>query len=339
MASLKYGLIGMGRWAREVHIPVLNQIEGAEIFALSSRSEENLKRAAEVAKGSPRLYRDYRQLLEAQEVEAVVICTPNYTHARIAREALEAGKHVFCEKPLALTLEEHSELSRLAREKELTLQVGFELRHAPQFEKLSRMVEEGEFGRLGLLWCHIVRGPLPRGWRADRSQSGGIVVEVLSHYFDLFNWLSKGRPEKVFCQADTMKEHYFDYDRLHILIEYEGGLRASLLASFFCPATKEVKFGAIGDRAVAEVFVIVREMSILHEDGRREELHFPPPQGIEEPGYPGTYFQHLSFIRCVKEREEPAAGAKESAMALAVALAAEKSAGTGKVIKVPKEEV
>ena len=101
MAPLKYGLIGMGRWAREVHIPVLNQIEEAEIVALSSRSEENLRRAAEVAKGSPRLYRDYRQLIEDPEVEAVAI-THNETSVglinplrELAAVAKEHGKLVF----------------------------------------------------------------------------------------------------------------------------------------------------------------------------------------------------------------------------------------------------
>lgn len=335
MAPLKYGLIGMGRWAREVHIPVLNQIERAEIVALSSRSEENLRRAAERAKGEPRLYRDYRQLLVDPEVEAVVICTPNHTHPQIAREALEAGKHVFCEKPLALTLEEHRELGRLAEERGLVLQVGFELRHAPMFLRLRRAVEEGEFGRLGLLWCCIVRGPLLPGWRADRAQSGGIIVEVLSHYLDLFNWLAGEGPKSVFCRADWLTDH-FDYDRLSMVVEYGEGLKGVLVASFFCPAVKEVKFGAIGERARAEASIVERTMSVAHEDGRREELHFPPPQGVDEPGYPGTYHQHLAFIECVEEGREPPTGARESALALAVALAAEESVKAGKPVEVPK---
>ncbi|HIE08907.1 MAG TPA: Gfo/Idh/MocA family oxidoreductase [Armatimonadetes bacterium] len=338
MAVLKYGLIGMGRWAREVHIPVLNQIEGAEIVALSSRSEENLKKAAEVAKGEPRLYQDYRQLLQDPEVEAVVICTPNHTHAKIAKEALEAGKHVFCEKPLALTLEEHVELSRLAEERGLVLQVGFELRHAPKFRRLHRMVKEGELGSVGLFWCHILRGPLLPGWRADKSQSGGIIVEVLSHYLDLFNWLSGGRPARLFCRADILGQH-FDHDRLSIFVEYESGPRAVLIASFFCPAVKEVKFGAVGDKGAVEASIIERRMAVAYEDGRREELHFPPPEGVEEPGYPGTYFQHLSFIRCVKEGEAPEAGARESALALAMALAAERSVESGGMVEVPEPGV
>ncbi len=339
MEPVRYGLIGMGRWARGVHLKVLNQIPEAEIVALSSRSEENLKAASALAKGEPKLYRDYRQLLSDPEVEAVVICTPNHTHAELTRQALEAGKHVFCEKPLALSLDEHRSLSRLAEEKGLALQVGFELRYAPMFTRLKRMVDEGEVGKVGLLWCHLFRAPLSKGWRMDREASGGLFLELCSHYVDLLNWFSNSRPVSAFATAGNFTGHV-DYDHVALTLEYENGVKGSLLVSLFAPEDMRIRLGVVGDRARCEVDILGRTLEVKERGtGISSTHHFPPPLGIEEPGFPGTYAQHLEFIRCVREGRKPRPGAEESAWTLAVALAAEESMAKGQKIAVPQVEV
>src|SRR5579872_1941947 len=107
MSQVGFGIIGMGDWAREVHIPNLLQLPDARIVALASRSEERLQagRAASGAGTNPALYRDYHDLLHDPEVSAVIVCTPNDTHEALSLEVLQAGKHLLCEKPLSFTLE------------------------------------------------------------------------------------------------------------------------------------------------------------------------------------------------------------------------------------------
>src|SRR6185437_8921399 len=100
------GLIGLGEWARTVHIPNILRVPDARITALATRNSERLQAAANlVPGGAPALYTDYRNLLDDSAVDAVIISTPNNSHEALALEALAAGKHVLCEKPLSFSLE------------------------------------------------------------------------------------------------------------------------------------------------------------------------------------------------------------------------------------------
>jgi len=136
--KVRYGIIGIGRWAREVHIPTLNRIDQAEITALSSRNDENLMAGLKVAKGHPKTFKNYHDLLDCPDVDAVIIATPNHTHGEIALRALKKGKHVFCEKPLAITLEECDEIIETTAKTGKVLQVGLELRYARQLCRSQR---------------------------------------------------------------------------------------------------------------------------------------------------------------------------------------------------------
>ena len=192
--ALRVGLVGAGNLARWVHLPVVRKIKGLELRAVCSASgARGLTYATRF--GAEYCCSDYEEILRDPEVDIVFILTRNQFHAGQAAAALEAGKHVFVEKPMALTVEECRRLERAVRETGRQLTVGFNRRHAPFYLDLKARLR----GRTGpaVVNCRV-NSPGISGsyWMADPAIGGAILGEAC-HFVDLMYWLLEAEPVSV----------------------------------------------------------------------------------------------------------------------------------------------
>ena len=207
---VRVAIIGTGIGAA-VHIPVFRQLEDTEIVAIGSR---RIERARELA-NRHRIgisSDDYREIVDHPDVDAVVIATPPYLHHTIAIAAIEAGKHVLCEKPMARNLAEARDMVNLARTAEVSAAVNHEYRYMPARRHVRQMIDEGFIGEPQSASIVVYRSSLsdphgrPFSWLMEREKAGGMLAASGSHYIDLQRWWF-GDIKAVAGLTATMVEH------------------------------------------------------------------------------------------------------------------------------------
>jgi myo-inositol 2-dehydrogenase / D-chiro-inositol 1-dehydrogenase len=201
-AEVRIGIVGCGRAAASLHAPALARVRGAVIVALSDRDPVRLDAVASSCEGAS-AYADYRALMDDERVDLVAVCVPVTLHAEVAAAALSAGKHVFIEKPLALTLDDCDDLverANLAESSGIRSVVGFNLRSHRLLRQAKAVIRSGALGEIELLrtlwtadWTEAVRP----GWHALRSQGGGALLEIGAHLADLWRWLLASEVESI----------------------------------------------------------------------------------------------------------------------------------------------
>lgn len=187
------GVAGVGSFSQRVVIKGLQACGEARVAALFGRTRERLAAVA-AEHGVPAYYDDYAAFLSHPGLDAVVICTPNDTHYRFAVQALDAGKHVICEKPLALSVEQAEALHRLARARGLRTAVNFTYRSVSPLRAIARALAEQAIGRVYFFMIEQLQNlradpAAPFTWRMDRAQAGGGALWDLGvHLIDLVHW-------------------------------------------------------------------------------------------------------------------------------------------------------
>lgn len=183
MATLGIGLIGCGHIAQAVHLAVISRLAGARLVALA---EPDARRREEAARRAPQAAADYHHLLAMPQVEAVVICTPTTLHAEVAIAALEQGKHVYLEKPLATGLDEAQRVLAAWRSAGTVGMIGFNYRFSPLNGAVRQYLVEKHVGELTCVRSVFSAAPhdLP-AWKQARRSGGGVLLDLASHHVDL----------------------------------------------------------------------------------------------------------------------------------------------------------
>lgn len=198
---MRVGLIGYGAWGQH-HARAFAQAAELAAIASSSHGEE-----AGQAWPRARVVADWRELVSDPSLEAVVVAVPNALHAEVAIAALEAGKHVLLEKPMALSIAECDQLIAAARRSGRVLTVGHELRVSEQWGAVRRLLQEEAIGPLRHASFALFRFPYrggTDGWRYRRDSVGSWILEEPVHFFDLLLWYGRewGEPVSVRALAD-----------------------------------------------------------------------------------------------------------------------------------------
>jgi myo-inositol 2-dehydrogenase/D-chiro-inositol 1-dehydrogenase len=200
---LSIGLIGAGRIGCLHADHLSSRVRAARLLMVADPCVEAARSCAQ-RYGIPRYCSDYREVLSAREIEAVVICSPADTHARLIEEAARAGKHIFCEKPLALDLPSIDGALKAVEEAGVKLQVGFNRRFDASYRRVRQAIEEGEIGSPLLL--HIVsRDPAPPAPQYLQA-SGGLFLDMAIHDFDMARFLLGQEAVEVFALAHSIGE-------------------------------------------------------------------------------------------------------------------------------------
>ena len=161
----KVGLLGAGWLGREAHLRNLLMLDGVEVTAVSSRSQESLNAAKALAGDSLRTFTDWRDVIALGYLDAVIVALTNDQHHAAAMESLRSGYHVMCEKPLGLSIVQCDEIIAASESTGRVLQVGHEMRFQRLYVEMKQMIDRDEIGQLQLMWCREFRGPMRAGWR------------------------------------------------------------------------------------------------------------------------------------------------------------------------------
>ena len=235
--KLKYGWIGPGSRGYRLlerhaqHIPIGECVAICDIYA------PNLQQAIELFGGKPTGYTDYRKLIEDPNVDAVFITVPLFAHYEVAKAALEAGKHVFCEKSLVFTPAEVHGLRALHEANpNLVIQVGLQRRYSQFYQAAKKLIDDGAIGKITHIQAQWHRNTSWRrkatpemeeqfNWRLYRKYSGGLCAELMSHQVDVADWFIGAYPKSVMGVGgiDYWKDGRDIYDNIQLIFEYPGG--------------------------------------------------------------------------------------------------------------------
>jgi predicted dehydrogenase len=322
-------VIGAG-FMGSAHAANYKALDGrVRVKAVVSRS---LDRAAKVAETvGAEASTDLEAVLRDPEVDAIDICLPTPSHREATERALGAGKHVFLEKPIALTLEDADAILRAAAQSGRLFMVGLVLRFWPEYVELHRRVAAGDLGRVKAVATRRLSPPADWAeWFSDRSQTGGTAVDLLVHDFDQMNWLL-GSPRSVFAH-EPVPGH------VHALVEYDG---ASAIAEGSMAMPRSYPFSSNirvqGENGAAEYAFSAAPAEGGGNIGQAQGppgLRLYPAEGDPEtvpvesadPWGPEIAY----FVECIERGREPEQGTGEQAReALRVSLAANRSLASG----------
>ena len=226
---MKFGLIGYGAWG-SYHARAIVEGEGTELVAIACKSEQTQGRARsdhpEIA-----VYRDYRELLNRDDVEAVDIVIPTFLHARVGVDALKAGKHVLLEKPMAATADDCDRLLEAAESSGKLLSIGHEFRISTQWGRVKQLVDQGRIGEPLYALVSLFRFPYRQGseqWRYDRKRVGSWILEEPIHFFDFILWVFEGlgSPASIRAYGNSKEKIEGLYENFSAILSYRGGAYA-----------------------------------------------------------------------------------------------------------------
>src|SRR6266704_532290 len=223
--SLKMGLIGAGRIGLMHAEHLTSRVRSAELLMVADAFEETARECAE-RYSIPYFMQDYHTILDHPDIQAVLIGSSTDTHAQIIEEAAQAGKHIFCEKPIALDLPSIDQALDAVARADIKLQLGFNRRFDPSFRRVRQAVEQGEIG--GLQQLHITsRDPAPPPIEYIPG-SGGLFLDMTIHDFDMARFLTGSEVDEIFAMAGVMVDPAIgeagDVDTATILFDFTKGV-------------------------------------------------------------------------------------------------------------------
>lgn len=317
------GLIGCGTVAGYGHLPALSAAEGARLLAVADVVEEKA-RATAAQYGIPQAFGDYHQLLALPEIDLVTVATPPGRHYRVVLDALAAGKHVFCEKPLTPTVEQGEEMVRTAHAAGRLLAVNFESRAAPGYQRVRALLHSGAVGRLRVLrltnlwmggrWASAER------YRMLITEGQGPIVDCGVHAIDLARWLSGAEFAEVSARGVHV-EGYENPDHVVLTARLDNGVLVVIEESWVYTHTAREhavrrEAEAVGEAGLLRYSAEGREVQLYTaEDTLREEI------GPWEKPFAAMYERVLASVRQGHLVHDLASG-DDGVAAVRVALAA-----------------
>lgn len=239
--TVQFGFIGTGSRGQYL-LQHLKGIDNGTCVAVCDVYQPNMAKAADVIGTKPKQFKDYRELLSDKAVDAVLIATPLYMHYPVTKDALDAGKHVFCEKSLVFKPEEIHALRALSNSKpKQVLQVGLQRRYSKFYQTAKEMIDKGMLGTVTHIRGQWHRNtfakdpwnkPLPKdrtdkdvNWRKYREFSGGLTAELASHQIDIADWMFGAHPEYVVGVGGTdyIKDGRDIFDNIQLIFKYPKG--------------------------------------------------------------------------------------------------------------------
>jgi myo-inositol 2-dehydrogenase/D-chiro-inositol 1-dehydrogenase len=203
---LALGVIGCGRVIRLRHDHALRRVPGLRVVAVADPLDGPRNDAARVFEGAAP-YADHRELLATPGLDAVAVCVPAEAHTEVVLSALDAGKHVFVEKPLCLARSDAETIRRRVSETGLTLMVGFNLRHHPLVREAASQIAAGSLGEIVALQSAFTSSfdyrQEAKPWRFVRDRGGGVLIEMAAHHFDLWRMLLGDEIDEVFASSES----------------------------------------------------------------------------------------------------------------------------------------
>jgi len=344
--KIRVGLIGCGKIA-QTHAKALAYIEEADFVACCD-SDEARARALAAEYGVPNVFSDAVQMLESGLIEAVCVCTPHPAHEPMVVAAANAGVHVICEKPIAVSLEQADRMVEATDAAGVKFGVIFQRRFWPAAQRIRAAIDSGRLGKLTLGECsaqiwrpesYFASDPWRGTWA---SEGGGVLMNQAVHAIDQFIWFM-GEPVEVVGRFATLKHgDYIDVEDTAVatVVFAHGGLGTIQAASTFNP-----NFGfrvAVHGDSGAAVSVWERKEGqqgvndVWTFDGEEEQRAAWEVEDTGNPGFPGFHAMQLrDFMQAVRDDRAPAVTGRDAVKSLEIILAIYESSRTGLPVKLP----
>lgn len=348
--KLNVGIIGCGEIAFSKHMPGLAKLEDVQLTAFCNRHIEKAERAAaEFGAEVTGVYKDYHKLLENEDIDLVHICTPNNSHAEISIAALESGKDVMCEKPMALNYREAKKMYQTAEKTGRKLSVSYQNRFKAENQLFKEIVESGRLGKIYYAKSLALRrrGVPTWGYFLDKEiQGGGPLIDIGTHSLDLTLWLLDNyRPKIVLASVfNEMKDkgseaNYFgswkaeDYEVedsavAHLIMEDGTSIMLETSWALNTPEEHDIKTVLSGRKAGADNFNGLRING--EKDGRLFKEEISTANSTNED--PGDKEMRL-WIEAVKEDKEPPVKARQALVVAQILDGIYKSAASEEAFK------
>jgi predicted dehydrogenase len=358
--TIRIAMIGCGNIALGNHVPGIALCPDAELIALCDTSSTVLSNAAQ-ATGVERTYLRWEEVIEADDIDAVIVCTPNYVHAPISIAAAAAGKHVLCEKPLAMSFEESVSMLRAAEEAGIRHMTAFTYRFVPAMHYMHHLVRSGAVGQPYHFRAQRFQdwGVRSLGWRQQRSLAGsGELGDMLSHRIDFGHWLL-GPIDRLVAQQrrfidvrDGLESDLDDW--VAIIGEFNVGATAVMESSKLTTGRNEGArshdFCEVNGSEGTVIYRLEdpRNVQIGRAGGSALEQVAVPPEFLVWPGSPRDpdagdplkvfrYDQDVEFITAIREGRPCEPSFADGVRAQAVMQAAMQSAAEYRWVDVPRE--
>ena len=345
---VRIGVIGTGGIANAAHLPGYSRIpDDCEVFAMCDIDAKALKQTAEKYPDVKHKVEDYKKLLEMNEIDGISVCTPNFAHHRITIDALKAGKHVLCEKPIALNAVQGMEMVEAARKARKFLQVGYNSRFAPSSQALHKFIKAGEIGEIYYARAQSLRQRGIPGWGVfidKEKQGGGPLIDIGVHILDLTLWFM-GHPKPTAASGVTYQKFgtrsdvvgfmgQWDYKKFTVedfasaLIRFDNGASICLEASFVANIPQEVHnttlLGTEGGATSSPPTITQEKHGSLYTG----ELKVP------NASVNTHQLEMKAFVECIRDKKEPLVTGEHGLMVAQIMDAIYKSSDEGREVQI-----
>lgn len=331
---IKVGVIGMGQMGY-YHAKIYNSITGVELVAICEYDDD--KRKEYEKEFNCKSYKDYNDLLNDSEVEAVSIVLPDNIHTDCLEKAINAKKHILVEKPLCKELDDGNKIYELAKDYDKVFTVGYLLRYDVRFNRIKKSLDNGELGDIIHIYARRnspIIGPRRYIGASDLS------MHVMSHDIDYVNWFMGCLPSKVYARSNSvlLKEYGMD-DVIYALLSYDNGAIVCLEACWTLPESSPTiiddKVELVGTKGVAYVdscdqgLKLVTNEKVLYPDTRHWYY-----VGDEVMGDLAEEIR--GFVSSIKNNTKPLVSVKDGYNSLLIVDAIERSIREGKEVEIKR---
>ena len=328
--EVRVGLIGCGNMGSGL-LRNCAQVENAKVAAVADPIAENAKKLADEL--NVPAFGDYKKMLAKDDIDAVIVAVPNFLHAAVSIDVAESGKHVFCEKPMAMTVSDCDKMIQTAKANGVKLMVGQVLRYLPVFAKIKEIIDSGVLGEpFSIYISRLGSGSWgnPQHWRMKTETCGGILYEVSVHELDFMRYIGGDVDSVSAFMGNFLHTDARDYeDTAHVMIRFKSGGMGTLLAGQ-CSS-----MGGYDGK-------IHCQKGTIHFDNGKTLITYKPFDGelvkLEAEDMktePGVRREVRYFIEAITEDKEPAIPGEEGRKTIEIVQAAYISASEGREVKLP----
>lgn len=334
MNHIKVGVIGLGRIGK-IHLKNLLQIPGVKVLVATDPFPEAQQFAVDL--GVPSVVADYQEIIANPGIDAIIICSPTDTHFEIIQKAAAAGKHIFCEKPLDMTVEAIQQIQEIVTKAGVKLQVGFNRRFDVHFAKVREMVEQGQVGD-----THILKitsrdpGPPPISYI---ERSGGLFLDMTIHDFDMARFIVGSEVTEVYAKGAVRVDPAIgaagDIDTAIVTLTFEDGTIATIDNSRKATYGYDQRLEIFGSKGMVN---IENQQPDSHTLYNGTGVHQPQLLDFFLERYMVAYQREMqAFVTAIQTGVKVPVDGYDALMATVIGLAAWKSVKENRPVKV--EEV
>jgi len=337
---VNFGIIGCGKIGIR-HINFLKNMDGIRIMAVADDIEEMAKRAALLCNYQARVYTDHNELLKNPDIDIVNICTPTGLHAQMTIDALNAGKHVLCEKPMCLNVKDADRMIETAKKTKKHLFIVKQNRFNTPIKVLKDALNKGMFGKLysinaNVLWNRRPEYYLEADWRGTKEFDGGALATQASHFVDMLQWIG-GPIKSVFAKTERFIHNIETEDTGSVILKFESGALGTIYyTNCTYNKTLEGSITILGTKGTAKIGgEYLNKIEHWNVEG------YPLPETKSDEPYPIATKHDSVFREVIKkiigDENASIVDAIEGRKTVEIIEAVHRSAETGKEISLPLE--